>query len=273
MSGDEIMVLVAAGFGAVVLVFRLIFSNKDPLYLRNYAAEGYVRLSILFSICWIIYVLYRHADPSVVGIYRLFYIVLGLGVLQYFGIFGSRVTGMRRNIDVLERNNEAAGMIVGAFTLATGMIVGCSNWGEADPSGDGEGGWWIPMGFFLAAWICLHIAARLYRKRETGGVIRRMRQIRDPQQALGFSLYLLSSGWILAESVAGDFYGWKQGLTAVGAIGGMLIVHEAAALLLNRDAHAKPKSMTAIEVVFYIATSAGYTWANHYFLPKWGITL
>jgi len=271
MTGDEVMMLMVFGTIGLALITRLIFSNKHPLYLRGAAAEGYVRVSIFLSIGWILFVLYNHADPSVVGFYRFFYLAIGLGVLQLFGVAGSRVTGLRRNIDVLERNNEAAGMVIAAFILATGMIYGCSNWGEADPSGEGEGGWWIVMGFFIAAWLCLLVATRLYRIRETGGVTRRMRQIREPQQLLGFALYLLSSGWILSESVAGDFYGWKQGLLGVGAIGGMLLVHEIVGLIFNRDLQAKPKTMTALEIIFYIASSAAYTWANHYFLPKWGI--
>jgi len=273
MSPDEIIVLVISSLISLFAFFGHLFTSRHNIMVRRSVSEGLVRLSILLSLGWIIYVLYTYADPSVVGIYRLFYIILGLAVIHTFGIGGAGRTGMRHSVDVLERDNRAAGLLIASFVLATGMIYGGSLWGEADPDGEGEGGWWIPMGFFLAGWISLLIATRLYRIRETGGVVRRMRQVRNPQEVLGFSLYILSSGWILMDSVAGDFFGWRSGMITVGAIAGMLIVHELVGLTFNRDELAKPKAMTGIEVIVYIGTSVAFTMANKYFLPKWGIDL
>ena len=273
MSPDEIFVLVIASLICIVMFFGHLFTNRHAILVRRSTSEGMIRLSIAISLGWIVYVLYTYADPSVVGIYRLFYVILGLAVIQLFGLGGAGRTGMRHGPDVLERDNPAAGLLIASFVLATGMIFGGSLWGDADPSGDGEGGWWIPMGFFLAGWISLLIATRLYRIRETGGVVRRIRQVRDPLQVLGFALYILSSGWILMDSVAGDFFGWRSGLITVGAIAGMLIVHEIVGLTFNRDESAKPKAMTGIEVIVYIGTSVAFTMANKYFLPKWGIDL
>jgi len=273
MSGDELFVFIAASIILFFTILGFIFTPKHRLYRRDASAEGMVRLGVVLSLAWVVYVLYHYADPSVVGIYRLFYIVLGLAVIRMFGVGGSGRTGMRHAVDVGERNNPAAGLAVGAFVSATGMIYGCSLWGEADPDGEGEGGWWIPMGFFIAGWIALSLSVWLYRVRETGGVVRRMRQIRNPRETLGFALYILSCGWIVGESVAGDFYGWLQGLTAVGAIGGMLIVHEVIGLTFSRDINARPKAMTGIEAVMYLGTTIAFTVVNRYLLPKWGIPL
>ncbi|HMO51123.1 MAG TPA: hypothetical protein PKE26_07750 [Kiritimatiellia bacterium] len=273
MSGDEVFVLVIASVISFFIVIGYFWSSKNRLYVRRSTGEGLVRLAVLGSMAWVVYVLYHYADPSVVGVYRLFYILLGFAVIHLFGLGGAGRTGMRYKVDVHERDNPAAGLLVAAFVLATGMIYGCSLWGEADPDGEGEGGWWIPMGFFLAGWIALLMATRLYRVRETGGVVRRMRQIRQPGQTVGFALYILSSGWILADSVAGDFYGWLQGLAAVGAIGGMLIGHELVGLTFKRDLNAKPKAMTGMEVLIYLGMTVGFAMVNRILLPKWGIPL
>ena len=273
MSPDEILVMAVASIICVAAVFNHLFTSRHRIMIRRSTSEGMVRLAFVLSLLWLVYVLYNHADPAVVGIYRLFYVVLGLAVVQTFGLGGSRSTGMRRGVDVLERDNPAAGLLIASFVLATGLIFGGSVWGEADPYGEGEGGWWIPMGFFLAGWLGLFVASWLYRVRETGGEVRRMRQTRDPRETLGFSLYLLSSGWILTESVSGDFYGWKQGLAPLAAIVGMLVVHDLIGLVGNRDQGVRPVAMTWIEVAVYIAISIAFSIVDRVLLPKWGILL
>lgn len=273
MSPGEMTLLVIASIITALSVFGHAFTSHSAITVRRSAGEGLIRLALLAAMAWIAYVLYHHADPSVVGIYRLFYLVLGFAVIHTFGLGGARFTGMRHGVDVQERDNRAAGLLIAAYVLATGMIFGGSLWGEADPDGEGEGGWWIPMGFFVSGWIALSIACRLYRSRETGGLVRRMRQTRDPRATLGFALYLLSTGWILTESVAGDFHGWKSGLTAVGSIAAMLIGHEAFGLLFNRDLQAKPKAMTFLEAVLYLGTSVAFTYVNQHLLPKWGLPI
>ena len=273
MSGDEVFIFFLAGLITFIAIIGQVFTSKHRLFLREASADGLVRLSMLLSMAWVVYVLYQHADPSVVGIYRLFYIVLGIAVIFLFGLGGAGRTGARHGVDVMERNNHASGLLIAAFVLATGLIYGGSLWGEADPDGEGEGGWWIPMGFFLSGWISLCIATWLFRRRETSGMTRRIRQMRNPREALGFCLYILSSGWILSEAVAGDFYGWNQGLTTVGAIAGMLITHEIIGLVFSRGEMVKPKAMTGIEVVSYIAWAVGFSAVNKYVLPTWGIQL
>jgi len=273
MSEDEIFILVVAAAVAGVWLCLETFTAKHRLFFRRATGAGLVRLAFLLSMAWTAYVLANHADPSVVGVYRLFYMVLGAAVVAVFGLGASGRTGVRFTVDVLERRNPAAGLLVAAFVLATGLVFGGSVWGEADPDGEGEGGWWIPLGFFLAGWISLVISTALYRRRDTGGQVRRMRQLRNPGEVLAFVLYILSCGWILTEAVSGDFYGWRHGLTAVAAIAAMLMTREIVGLVFARGTPVRPQAMRGVEVGFYIAWSAGFTVLSRYVLPHWGVQL
>lgn len=271
MDGDEVFILVVAGAVAFFWLLGEVFTPLHRIFFRSAAGAGAVRGAFVVSLVWVAYVLLRHADPSVVGVYRTFYLVLGLAVAAVFGLGGSGRTGVRYRVDVLQRRNLAAGLLIASFVLATGMIFGGSLWGEADPDGEGEGGWWIPLGFFLAGWVSLLMATWLYRIRDTGGVRRRMRQIRNPMEVMGFCLYILSCGWVLTESVAGDFYGWRHGLAAVGAIAAMLITREVLGLVFARRGSPGPGAMRGVEVVFYLLWSVGFSLLSRYALPQWGV--
>lgn len=268
MDPFESILMVFSGIVLFLWTLAQISTNKHPLYFRNATAAGIVRLATLLAILPLLYVLLNLADPSVVGIYRWFYALLGAAIIILFGLGGAGRTGMRNQVDVLERSNPAAALLVGAFVIATGLIFAGANIGEADPVGDDEGGWWIPLGFFLAGWISLLLATLLYRRRDTRGNLRILRQIRDPRQTLPFALYLLSTAWILADAVAGDFYGWVHGLSAVGAIAGMLLSHELLGLYFTRGQPVKPRAMRWSEILFYIAWPVAYTYATQYF-PQW----
>ena len=271
MDGDEIFILVMSALVVVAWLFGETFTSMNRLFFRRAAAAGAVRLAYVLSMVWVVYVLLNHADPSVAGVYRTFYFIMGLAVLVVFGLGGASRTGVRYRVDVLQRRNPAAGLLIFSFILATGMIFGGSLWGEADPTGDDEGGWWIPLGFFLAGWVSLLISTWLYRRRDTGGIRRRMRQVRNPWEVVGFSLYMLSCAWILTEAVAGDFYGWWHGLAAVGTIAAMLITRELVGLYFSKGAIPQPQAMRGVEVVFYVLWSAGYSLLSRFVLPEWGL--
>lgn len=243
-----------------------------PLYFRDAAGDGLVRLTLALVSGWIVYVLYHFADPSVVGFYRLFYVVMGLAVVMNFGVGGTRICGVRYRVDVIEHDNLHAALLVCAVTAATGLIFSGSIWGEADPTGDGEGGWWIPVGFFLAGWFSLLIALRLYVWRDTRGVVRRMRRRRVAGDAQPLVLYTLSTGWVLMRAVSGDFYGWSEGLLGVGTVAGMLITHEVIGLWVGRGEDAISTSATPgqrrVEAISYVLWTAGYAAAQRW-LPAW----
>jgi hypothetical protein len=265
LEGDEFVVLLGSAGAAIYGLIRLSFPRMPALYFRhNMSGVGLARLAIVLGLCWIAYVLWNHADPSVVDIYRVFYLVMGLAVVVWCGPVAARAAGARFQQDVIERRNPRAALIVAVMILATGLIFGGSLWGEADPVGDDEGGWWIPVGFFVAGWLCLIVAVGLYTWRDSGGSLSRLRQQRQLRDALGPALYMLSSAAILTESVAGDFHGWGHGLTAVGAIGGMLISRELMGGItgkMNPDHPAR-----TLEPVIYIVWGAGFWWVTRTFL-------
>ena len=202
-----------------------------PLYFRDNPGPGIIRLAVLLAMAWIGYVLWRHADPSVVGIYVVFYLVMGYGVVKMFGQTVAMAYGARTRVDAAERRNVPAALVVGAFTLATGLIFGGSVWGEADPTGEGEGGWWIPVSFFLLGWIVLVIVFGLFLRREPGRLTQRLQQERRLDDARAAAFFLLACASVLTDAVAGDFWGWTHGLLTFGVLAVMLLVREVLAYL------------------------------------------
>ena len=196
------------------------------LYLRNNPAPGIVRLGVWLSMGWIGFVLWRYADPSVTGIYVVFYLVMGYAVVKLFGQLAAALFGARTRVDAVERRNVPAALVIAAFTLATGLIFGGSLWGEADPVGDGEGGWWIPASFFILGWTTLVIAFGLFLRREGGKLAQRLQRERSLADARATGSFLLGAGIALTEAVSGDFWGWWHGLLTFGVLAALVIAHE-----------------------------------------------
>lgn len=181
------------------------------LYLRSNPAPGIVRLGVFLSMGWIGFVLWRYADPSVTGIYVVFYLVMGYAAVKVFGQLAASLYGARTRVDAVERRNVPAAIVIAAFTLATGLIFGGSLWGDAGPVGDGEGGWWIPASFFLFGWATLVIAFRLYLHREGGRLAHRLQRERSLADARAAGSFLLGAGVALTEAVSSDFWRWRHG--------------------------------------------------------------
>lgn len=228
MDPDEVFLSILSLALGLWGAYRTRVSSLPTLFRRGNPGIGLCRLAVLLSMLWILFVLLFFADPSVVGIYVLQYLAVGYAAVKWFGQIGARVFGTRLRVDVYERKNEAAAWFIAGWTLATGLIFGGSLWGEADPSGEGEGGWWIPVGFFLLGWISLLVATALYHGREPGvfrDQIRRERRVEDGRAAAAF---VLSAAVVLADAVAGDFFGWKHGCLSVASVFVMLAAHEVA---------------------------------------------
>ncbi|HVS15436.1 MAG TPA: hypothetical protein VMV46_16030 [Thermoanaerobaculia bacterium] len=185
-----------------------------------------VRLAVILAMGWIAYVLWRHADPSVVGIYVVFYLVMGYAAVKVLGQTVAAAYGARTRVDAGERRNLPAAALAAAFTLATGLIFGGSLWGEADPTGEGEGGWWIPVAFFLLGWIVLLLVFGLYLRREGGSIHHRIQRERRWNDARAAATFLLASAVALTDAVSGDFWGWRHALLTFGVLAGLLLAHE-----------------------------------------------
>ncbi len=226
MSEDEIMVFIVSAGLAVFGAAKYRTGRLPGLVRRDNPGLGLIRLAVLAGMGWLVYVLARHADPSVQGVYNVFYLVMGYAALQCFGKGGAHLFGAHARIDAGERKNWAAALFVAGFTLGTGLIFGASLWGEADPTGDGEGGWWIPLGFFLLGWSVMAGGLTLYCWREPGSFRKRIRQERDAGTALGAASFAISASVLMVSAVSGDFWGWTHGLKDVMLAAGLLIVHE-----------------------------------------------
>lgn len=227
MDGSEVIVFILSIALAAVGVGVTTTGQLHRLHFRGNPAPGVVRLGVILAMAWIAYVLWRHADPSVTGIYVVFYLVMGLAAVKLFGQTVAAAYGARTRVDAGERRNVPAALLIASFTLATGLIFGGSLWGEADPWGDDEGGWWIPVSFFLIGWTCLLVVFALFLVREPGKLRERLRGARSVDDARAAAVFLLGAGWGLGDAVAGDFFGWRHALATSGWLAGMLIVREA----------------------------------------------
>lgn len=226
MAESEIFVLVMSVVAALLGMAIHATSGLHRLYFRGNPAPGVVRAGILLAMGWIWYVLFFHADPSVTALYVFFYLVMGYAVVKMFGQTVPTLFGLRFRVDVVERRNVPAGALLAAFILATGLIFGGSLWGDADPVGDDEGGWWIPLSFFLLGWGCLVVAFQLFLRREKGRFMRRVKQERSMDDARAGALFLAAAAVTLTDAVSGDFWGWQHGLTTFGVLAGLLLTQE-----------------------------------------------
>ena len=237
MGEGEAMVLVVSSVVAIATAAATRTEAFHRLYLRGNPAPGIVRLGVWLSMAWIGFVLWRYADPSVRGIYVVFYLVMGYAAVKLFGQIAASMYGARTRVDAVERRNVPAALVISAFTLATGLVFGGSLWGEADPVGDGEGGWWIPATFFALGWTTLVIAFGLFLRREGGRLADRLQRERSLDDARAAAGFLLGTGVALTEAVSGDFWGWRHGLLTFGVLAALVLVREAFAGVQARARH------------------------------------
>lgn len=265
------MIFIVSGIAALVGMGATSTSALHPIYLRRNPGVGLVRLSVWLAMAWIALVLWRFADPSVVGIYVAFYLVMGYAVVKVCGQTFASAFGAGTVQDVGERRNMAAALVAAAFTFSTGLIFGGSLWGEADPVGDDEGGWWIPLTFFLLGWGSMLLAFWLYRRREKGRFRDRLRRERSVADARAAAAFLLSAGLVLTDAVAGDFWGWRHGLVTFGLLAAMLIAHEAfSGLARQDDAGKKGGGSRALEAMAYLGLAVLAWGLNRAFDAAWG---
>lgn len=245
---------------AVVGAWKHHLGRLHPLHFRQNPGPGIVRAGVLVAMFWIWWVLAFRADPSVTGIYVLFYFVMGYAVVKILGQSVIGLLGARTRVDVAERQNVPAAILIAAFTVATGLIFGGSLWGEADPTGDDEGGFWIPLSFFLLGWGVLLAAFGLYLRGEGGKLAHRIQRERKLEDARAAAFFLLAAGVALTDAVSGDFWGWAHGLSTFGVLAGLVLVHEVFAAGTRREAPvsrtAAPAPRRVLESVLYAALGA-----------------
>jgi hypothetical protein len=263
MSEEEIIILALATFGAIGFGCSQSPSRVPGLVLRDRAALGLWRIFFYATIVWILYVLFHFADDSVTGIYIFMYFILGVFLLRLSGESVASLLGARYKADIIERGNIAAAIVNGAFTTAAGLIYSGSIWGDANPSdASDEGGWWIPLTFYILGYLILLAIVILYIWRERN-LMTRIRQSHAIAPAITFATYTLSAAWILKEAVAGDFYGWLHGLSCVGAAAALFFAHEAA-LWITARVTARHPILEHLEKLLYIAIAVLFYFLQGY---------
>lgn len=251
MGDDEMAIMMMCGVASFAAWGTTRTGALHALYTRDNPWIGAVKLAVLLGLAWVYFVIETYGDPSIVGIYVFFYLLMAYAIIKYAGQLAAAMHGPRLRVDVFERKNPAAAIVIVAMTLATAAIFSGSLWGEADPYGDDEGGWWIPLGFFAAGWASLQLAVFLFFAREKGRTRSRLRGDRDARLALAAASYILGVAAMLTEAVAGDFFGWSHGLMAVAGVVVMLLLHELFAVLAT---HAG-KRLRVLEALVYLATA------------------
>lgn len=280
MSEDEGFVFLFCLLVGAAGAFTLSTSRLHELFTRRNPGIGMHRAAVLLGMVWSAYVIEFHGDPSIQGVYVLFYLVLAYAAVKLFGqVLGPIVLGLDVRRDVLVRGNRPIALFTAALALSTGILCGGSLWGEADPLSDAEGGWWIPVGFFSLGWAILMVAVALYVWR--GGRFHvQLRREHDMGAARTGAMFVLSSSSLILQGVAGDFWGWTEGLLSMGTIALMLVGHE---LLGGRRTDAPPPAaggppMTARELLqhcMFLALTLGCWWLNariaqHFVVPAGG---
>lgn len=279
MSEDETLVLWVALFGGLAAAFALSTSRLHHVFTRYNPGIGMHRAAVLASLAWTGYVIAFHGDDSIRGIYVLFYLVMTYAVVKGFGqVFGPSILGLDVRRDVFVRGNRPIALFTAVFALSTGLIFGGSLWGEADPLSDAEGGWWIPLGFFLLGWLILVVATRLFAWRARR-FHKRLRREHDMAEARTGAVFLLSSTTVILQGVAGDFWGWTEGLLSMGAIALMLIGHELLSWLPGERERAGAGDLVSLreffEYALFVGLAVGCWWltrliSQHYVVVPGG---
>lgn len=266
MSEDEVFVMLGGAAAGIVGAVALSTSRLHGLHTRGNVGIGLHRLAVLLSVAFAGYVLAYHADPSIQGVYVLFYLVLTYGATKLLGqLVAPTVLGLFVRRDVFVRGNRPIAVVTAALALATGILFAGSVWGEADPLSEDEGGWWIPMGFFLLGWGILMIATALFAWRGEP-LADRLRREHDMRAARTAAVFILSTTAVVFSAVAGDFWGWTEGLLSLGSIGLMLLAHELLGRLPTSNEPTGPGTIPGrreiLEYALYVAITLGCWWLN-----------
>ena len=238
--------------------FQTRVGRLHPLFRVNNPGIGLVRLSFWVAVAWCLFVLIFFADPTITGIWFVYYLVMAVTFIYVFGLKASELFGVRLRVDVYERKNMAAAWLIAAFVLATGLIAGGSMWGEATPESyeygaffeilpSYEDGTWISPWFFLMGWAILFATMKLWFLREkavSGQGLRQDRRLADGKAA---ALYCIGCAIVIADAVAGTYYGLADSFIGFAVIALPVLAHET----LRPASHEQPRDPQ--EPWFYLA--------------------
>jgi len=193
----------------------------NELYLRDNSAIGLTRLSVVVSLLWGIFVVLFFADPTIEGLWTPMYAINSYAATKFFGQHLGQRFGPRLRRDVYERKNVSAAVLLGSFTLATGLIYGAAMWGAVVPGALDYGGifqrlpgysdaWWITPWFFFMGWVVLVVSLRIWLAQEPYNVFDRIVRDRSIPEAVVSALFILANGLVIAHATHGDYLGLAE---------------------------------------------------------------
>ncbi|MCC8024156.1 MAG: hypothetical protein LIP16_02455 [Clostridium sp.] len=147
------------------------------------------------SLAIILFVLLTMASYDVVGIWVVFYVMMGYAWLKG-GIYMLECLDLSWPFDAVHLDNKAA------IVPAAGGFVGVTLIYAGANTGDGPG-WWVVLfaaGLGLGAWLGLALLINL-----RVGISERISVDRDMGSGIRFGAYLIASGLILAYASGGDW--------------------------------------------------------------------
>jgi uncharacterized membrane protein YjfL (UPF0719 family) len=198
MSGDEVVVLLASGFGAFILWGMWLHTHAGVGHAKFPRGSATVALVVPLVSAVILFVVLKTRssfDVQDSPLYLTFYMLLGaawIGLAMRF----TATAGISARDDTVERRNGAA-----AIALA-GAMIGFTFAFAGGNIGDGPGWWVVVFAAGLATialyllWIVLDAATHV------GDAI-----TIDRDEASGIRLagFLVAQGIVLGRSVAGDW--------------------------------------------------------------------
>ena len=217
------------GIMACYGLYHLRTLSLHELFLQDNPGVGLIRLALWGAVAWCVFTLTFFGDPSIEGIWYLYYLVLSVGAIITFGIGGAETFKVRLRVDVYERKNFGAAMFIAAFIFSTGLIWGGAMWGDLGPDAleyagvfelleSYEEGTWITPWFFIMGWIILFLTMKLWFMREkniSGEILRRERRFQDGKAA---ALYCVACALPITDSVAGNYYGLYDSFVSFSVI-------------------------------------------------------
>ena len=187
-------------FGSMYVMGRFLYKWYMPLlesWPPERGREGRLVLGCLppVSFAIILFVLLTMASYDVVGIWIVFYCIMGYAWLRG-GIYMMECLDLSWPFDAVYLDNKAAIFpAAGGFAGVTLIYAGAN-------TGDGPG-WWVVLfasGLGLAAWLGLAMAVNLLTD-----MSERVSVDRDMGSGIRFGAYLIASGLILAYASGGDW--------------------------------------------------------------------